>query len=276
VNQTQPLTANSSPGLAAFFYWGACAIAIAAYLLELFTLVAQTRLPGAPNGTEALLLLASTATILASLGRQLPLQNVFLAAGVIASVGAIAHGICTVASIPFGPLTFASAGPTIFGELPWSVPFLWVVAVLSSRGAARLILRPWRKLKAYGFWWIGLTAVLTALFDFALEPFATQVKHFWVWRETKFPFTWYAMPLTNPIGWLVTTALILAFVTPALINKQPRSRNSPPDFFPLILWVLAVLLFGIGAATQNLWPPVVYCAAAVIVVGGFAIRGARW
>jgi uncharacterized membrane protein len=276
VNQTQPLTANSSPGLVALFYWGACAIAIAVYFLELFALIAQPRLPGARNWTEAILLLTTTLAVLSSLQRQLPLQNVLLAAGVIASVGAVAHGICTVASIPFGPLTFASAGPTIFGELSWSIPFLWVVAVLSSRGTARLILRPWRKLKAYGFWWIGLTAILTALFDFALEPFATEVKHFWVWRETKFPFTWYGMPLTNPIGWVVTTVVILAFVTPALINKQPRSRNSSPDYFPLIVWVLAMLLFGIGSATQNLWSPVVFCAGAAIITGGFAIGGARW
>jgi hypothetical protein len=52
------------------------------------------------------------------------------------------------------------------------MPFIWAVAVLNSRGVARLILRPWRKTTKYGLWVIGLACVLTVIFDFNLEPFA--------------------------------------------------------------------------------------------------------
>jgi putative membrane protein len=131
-------------------------------------------------------------------------------------------------------------------------------------------------LRAYGFWLIGLTAVLATLFDFALEPFASTIKFFWVWQETKFPFSWYGAPLVNFLGWLVTSLLILAFAAPALINKQVRPRQSPPDFQPLVIWVLALALFAIGAAVEKFWPA---CAAAgliAVTVAIFAIRGARW
>jgi len=83
--------------------------------------------------------------------------------------------------IPFGPFLFGvEAGPQLFKTLPWAMPLIWVVAVLNSRGVVRLILRPWRKLRSYGFWLIGLTAALTMLFDLAFDPFASRVKHYWL------------------------------------------------------------------------------------------------
>ena len=123
-----------------------------------------------------------TAATLVALTRQLPAQNVLLAAFVIAFIGGVAHSVGAKSGIPFGPFMFGpDAGQKLFGTLPWAMPLLWVVAVLNSRGVARLILRPWRKIHAYGFWLIGLTALFTMLFDCALEPFAAHAKHYWIW-----------------------------------------------------------------------------------------------
>jgi uncharacterized membrane protein len=155
------------------------------------------------------------------------------------------------------------------------MPVIWIVAILNSRGVARLILQPWRKLHAYGFWIIGITTVLTVLFDLAFDPFASQVNHYWYWEPTKFPLSWQGAPLVNFFGWLVVTLLILSFVTPMLINKHPLHRR-PPDFHPLGVWLGAVLLFGIGSATLGLWPAVLLDGIIGVVVTVFAIRGARW
>src|ERR1043165_2612717 len=178
--------------------WLASAMALASFALVLATLLTPVRLPGKPGWPEAVLVLTTTLTTLLSLARQLPGQNALLAGAIIGVLGGILHGVGAATAVPFGPVAYTeSAGPKLFGVLPWSLPALWIIALLNSRGVARLILRPWRKLRTYGFWLIGITAALTGLFDVALEPFAARVKHFWIWQPTKFPLTWHGAPLVN-------------------------------------------------------------------------------
>jgi uncharacterized membrane protein len=228
------------------------------------------------NWPEALLLLLATISTLAALARHLPLQNIFLAAAIIALIGGIAHIFGAMSGIPFGPFMFGSEiGQKFFHTLPWAMPLLWVVAVLNSRGVARLILRPWRKIRTYGFWLIGLTALFTMLLDCALEPFAAHAKHYWIWTTTGYSLTPQGGPLSNSVGWFIVTLLVLAFATPALINKQ-LSKRSAPDFHPLAIWLGAILLFATGTAMHGLWPAVVADAIILAVVTGFALRGARW
>ena len=225
----------------------------------------------------ALVTLAAAASI-AALNRQLPLQNVLLAAAVTALIGGVAHGLSAFPnfSIPFGPLFFTDAGDQkIFNSIPWTIPLLWIVAVFNARGVARLMLRPWRKTKNYGWWVISFTALLALAFDLALEPFAVRVKHLWVWRPTRIPFTWQGASPMDFLGWFFVTLLILAFITPSLIKKQPGSSGKP-DFHPLILWLGALLLFAAGPATAGLWLPVAVDAAIAAVTQVLAVRGAKW
>jgi uncharacterized membrane protein len=224
----------------------------------------------------AVLLLLATAGTLVTLTRQLPAQNVLLAAFVIAFIGSMAHGIGAKSGLPFGPFMFGpEGGLKLFGLLPWGLPLLWVVAVLNSRGVARLILRPWRKIRAYGFWLIGLTALLTMLFDCALEPFAAHAKHYWIWTTAGYSLTPQGAPASNSVGWFVLTLLILAFITPAMINKQ-LSKRSAPDFHPLAVWLGAVLLFATGAAVHGFWLATATDAIIGIIIVVFAVRGAKW
>ena len=228
------------------------------------------------NWPEALLLLLATVSTLIVLARQLPAQNVLLASCLIAVIGGGAHAVGVKSGIPFGSFMFGpEIGQKFFNLLPWAMPLLWVVAVLNSRGVARLVLRPWRKMRTYGFWLIGLTALFTMLFDCALEPFASHVKHYWIWTTTGYSLTPQGAPISNSIGWFIVTVLMLAFATPALINKQLSKRNTP-DFHPLAVWLGGILLFAVGAAAHGLWPAVAVDAAIGIAATVFAIRGARW
>ena len=233
-------------------------------------------LPGKSGWPEAVLLLLAASGTVAALARHLPLQNILFAALVITlTVGAVTW-LDLKTGIPFGQFTTGdNAGPRLFTTVPWAMPVIWILALLSSRGVARLILRPWRKLHAYGFWLIGITTALTVLFDLALDPFASQVKHYWYWEPTKFPVSWQGSPLVNFLGWLVVTLLILAFVTPILINKNPVHRR-PPDFHPLGIWLGGVVLFGIGSATAGLWSAVWLDGIIGVAVAVLAVRGARW
>lgn len=248
-----------------------CFIAVLAQLFSRSTAFGQSGWP------IALLVIAAAAATLTAMSRQLAGQNVILAATIIAVAGGVAHAVGAITGIPFGPFAYSSsAGPMFFDTLAWPIPAIWIIVVLNARGVTRLILKPWRKLKNYGFFVIGVAAVLVVLFDLALEPFATRVNGYWVWLPTKFPWTWNGMPLINSLGWALVAILTLAFATPSLINKHSRSRKLPPDFHPLIVWVLLLALFGTGAALNQLWSSLALCIGTALVSILFAIRGAKW
>ena len=263
--------------LTAWSYWIFTVLLAAAFLLMLATLLLPSlHFPGNSNAPEAALLLTATAGTILSLDRQLPLQNVLLASSVIALIGGAAHTLGAISGIPFGQFTFTDElGPELFQRLPWAMPLIWVVAVLNSRGVARLILRPWRKTKTYGFWLISLTVVLTVLFDLALDPFASRIKNYWIWTRVKFPLAWQGAPPVNFLSWGIMTLLILAFVTAALINKQ-LSRRSTPDFHPLCVWLGCILIFGIACGQNKLGSAVAADATIGMVTIIFAVHGARW
>lgn len=248
---------------------------VAAGVLVLVRLWRPFSLPGPSGWLEAVLLLLAAADTVATLTWHLPLQNALAATLLIALAGGAVTWLDLKTGIPFGPFLPAGAGPKLLGTLPWAIPFLWVVVILNSRGTARLILRPWRKTPSYGFQLIGVTAGLAALFDVALEPFATHVKHYWFWQPTKFPLAWQGAPLSNFFGWAVVTLLVLAFVTPLLINKHPAPKP-PPDFHALGVWLGGILLCNAGCVAAGLWLAAAVDAIVIAGVAGFALRGAKW
>jgi putative membrane protein len=253
-------------------YWLSTLLLAAIYLSTLAALTVQSD----SNWPEAILLLLATIGTLEALARQLPSQNVLSAAAIIAAIGGVAHLVGAKSGIPFGSFLFGSEiGWKFFNTLPWAMPLLWIVAVLNSRGVARLVLRPWRKTRTYGFWLIGLTALFTMLFDCALEPFAAHAKHYWIWTAGGVSLTPLGAPISNSVGWFIVTLLMLAFATPVLINKQ-LSKRSAPDFHPLAVWLGSILLFSVGAAMNGLWQAVAVDAVIGIAATVFAVRGARW
>lgn len=256
----------------------ALAHGLSTFLLGVAFLLAFTALFIAPdaNWPVALLLILAASSTLTGLVRQLPGQNVLTAAIVIALLGSGASALGVRTAIPFGPFVFGPAtGPQLFKTLPWAIPLLWLVIVLNSRGVARLILRPWRKTRTYGLWLIGLTAALVVAFELAFDPYAAHLKHYWLWEQTKFPLTWQGAPLTNFLGGGIVVLLMLAFATPALINKQ-LSKRSTPDYHPLGLWLGAILFCGVAAAMHGLWLVVAVDATVAVSATVFAVRGGKW
>jgi len=247
-------------------------VVYAAVMVWLFRPAPST---GAARWIDAALLVLATVTTLVALMRHLPGQNVLGAAILIVVTSGTVTWINAQVGVPFGPVVYGTLGPRWFGVLPWAVPLFWVVAILNSRGVARLILRPWRKTRTYGFRLIGLTAMLATALDFAFEPYATQVKRYWFWEATRFPVTWHGATLVNFFSWLVVAVLTLAFITPILINKMQTFRR-PPDLHPLMIWLATLVLAGTGSALAGLWSAVAVDAALAIVTAVFAIRGAKW
>ncbi|MEY4916167.1 MAG: hypothetical protein RL616_80 [Verrucomicrobiota bacterium] len=252
-----------------YFFWTLNALLGVAFSLELC----------APNWLpwlDAAFLMLAVAVSIAALNRQLPLQNVLPAALITAGIGGLAHAFSAQTYIPLGPVVFnSSAGGKLFGALPWTVPLIWVTVIFTARGVGRLVLRPWRKVKIYGYWLIALTTVLAVAFDVALEPFAWHVKHLWLWQPTKLALNWHGAPLLNFFGWGCVTLFAMFFITPFLIRKQPGS-SSAPDYHPLCVWLGALVVFAVGSAGVGLWSAVVVDAVIAGVTIFFAVRGARW
>jgi len=244
--------------------------------LAIASLFPGSGLHGSQLWIDALFLVLLTVGTSLSLARQLPWQNVLAVIAVIAIIGGGIHALGVSFAIPFGPFIFNdNAGPRIAGILPWCIPFLWVAMVLTARGVARLMLRPWRKARIYGFRLIGMTIALTMLLDMAFDPFATKTLDLWIWTKTKLPLTWHGAPIVSFISWGAVTLFLLAFTTPALIRKQPGQKTGP-DYHPLIVWEGLIVWFGIGAAMAGLWTAVALDAVLGTAVLFFAIRGARW
>jgi len=245
-----------------------------------FTLVwlnLWTRFPGFGNARwpNGVLLVLTVATTLSSLAQELPVQNVILASVIIAFIVGAVQTLGALTAIPFGPCVYLPAiGQSLFQPLPWPVPLIWLVAILCARGVGRLMLRPWRKTRSYGFWLMGITAALVVLFDLGLEPFATGVKQFWFWAPTHAGLYWYSTPWVNFLGWAGTALMILAFATPSLINKKPVKIR--PDYHPLIIWLLVNGLFATGAIMYQLWAAAAFVVIECIAVTIFALRGGTW
>jgi len=249
------------------------------YLIVTLTLVMAAATlfnpAGAITNLDALLLFLATAGSISALARQLPLQSVLFAAFITGFIGIAAHGLSARTGLPFGPLSFGeSVGPQLFNTVPWTVGLIWIIAIFNSRGTARVILRPWRKVKNYGFILIGLTALLSLAFDLALEPFA-HTKHFWFWHPTKIHFTWHGASPLSFCGWAFVSLIILAVIMPYLIRKQP-GNPSAADLSPVALWLGAIILFAVNSAGAGEWAAVILD----IIVGGlaalFAWRGLKW
>ncbi len=245
------------------------------WALNWVMLLLRVELPPEGRWLEGLLLILGTATSLVALGRRLPLQNVLVAATLIAVLSTGIAALGTQSGMPFGQFVYGDAlGAPLFGVVPWSIPLLWVVLIINGRGVARLILRPWRRTNYYGFWVIGLTCLLAVLFDLGFEPFAVHLKNYWLRPAPQAVLSWHTAPWVNYLGWFVSALGILTFALPWLINKQPIKQ--PKDYHPLVVWLLLNLWVATGNALEQLWP-----AAGVGILGNalgaiYAIRGARW
>jgi len=263
------------PSAAERWHKAAFILFLLTWLVNWVVLILRVDLPPEGQWIEVLLLMATLLTTLVTLARRLPLQNVLTAGLLIGGLGGILIAIGAASGVPFGPIMYGDAlGEKVFTLVPWPMPLLWVILIINGRGVARLIMRPWRRTNYYGFWVIGLTCGLAVVFDLGFEPFAVQVKNYWIWLGRKGVLSWHTAPWVNFLGWFSGCLGIIAFTIPWLINKQPVKQ--PMDYQPLGVWGLVNLWVLTGNAAHGLW----WAAALGLFLNGlaitYAVRGARW
>lgn len=215
----------------------------------------------------------ASVTLAVGLARRLPLQNVTTVVALSAALGFAVEALNAWTDLPFGHRRFTRAvGLDVLG-VAWHQSFLWVALTLSGRGVARLILRPWRKLRYYGFWVMAVATALSLALAMAGEAVGTHSA--WWWRENRAGvWTWYGAPVVSVCGWLITALLIYGFTTPWFLNKQPVKQ--PTDWHPLVVWEVLLLWLTAANAFQGAWFAVGVGSAAGVTAALLAYRGGTW
>lgn len=215
--------------------------------------------------------LPSGMSLLVGLARRLPLQNVVAVAIMGGLVGFGVNALDASTGIPFGPRQFQEgSGPHLF-DVPALLPFLWLTLLLCGRGIARLIFKRHRTLAYYGFWVLGLAATLVTTEMVLVEPTAARL-NWWRWIEPG-GWVWQGVPLVNWLGCWVTSLLLLAFLTPWLLNKRPVPQ--PVDVHPLVISLALAGWMAVDEIVHSDIPSLAINLTAHLAVSFAVWRGSR-
>jgi uncharacterized membrane protein len=146
----------------------------------------------------------------------------------IAVGSGIVETIGTLTGFPFGAYTYTGRMGPQLGPLPLAIPVAWWLVVggfyLTGR---RLLPQADARMLSLG------TAVAAVVFDWVMEPFAWQVRGYWIWHDG-------AIPLQNYAAWFA-----LGFI---LARATPLHRAAPQrlDLRPAGVLILTILLFILG------------------------------
>lgn len=132
---------------------------------------------------------------------------------------------------PFGSYHYTDRFGPMLGIVPLTIPFAWHVVVTNALFVVR-----WAAPHLSRIMEAFLAALLCTLYDFILEPFATTVKHYWIWTDGSVP------PL-NYAAWFVLSGLLVRLFAPTL---STRFRLDPR---PQMILSITILIFLAGCWT---------------------------
>jgi putative membrane protein len=149
-----------------------------------------------------------------------------------------------VTGFPYGPFYYGdSLGPKVAGLVPYLLPLSWAPLVLGAVVATAPPASSWRSPPRVLH--VLSAAVLLALVDGVLDPGAASLG-FWVWPEGG---AYYGVPLTNYLGWLLSSALAAALLL--ALGRRRWGRVAPPPgmldslLIAVAFWVGVAVSFGL-------------------------------
>lgn len=144
----------------------------------------------------------------------------------VASLAIETLGACT--GIPFGSYHYTDRFGPLLGVVPMTIPLAWYVVVTNSLFIVRTMMPHGSRLTE-----AALTGLLCTAYDFILEPFATAVKHYWIWAGE-------SIPLQNYASWFVLGGLLVWLFAPTV---STRFRRDPR---PILILLVTLLIFVAG------------------------------
>ncbi len=185
-------------------------VAVLALLFGALKLSRHLGFPG--DSADAIVVLLLTAAALLALSRNLPLQNIL---GLAVVMAIFSGALLLAGSVLKTPLAPPMWNKNFLHLKTWSDPLLWLLALVSARGAAKIFLRALRRSPVYGFWLMAVTLLLVA----GLEGL--------IMREWKLVF-WKLVP----------ASLAYALTLPWFLEKKPQATRPDPDPLLILLLIL--------------------------------------
>ena len=225
---------------------------------------------------DSLFALCFAALMLANLSRRLPFQNALGAGGAAFVVIFIILSLASRDKLLAGIVFTNKLGLRFFGLFPIVLPFLLTGALLASREAARVIMRPWRRSSYYGYWIVLLASVLFLGFDFLLESFATQIANWWSYPQAlpeSGMFLPFGVPILVHLVWFIVGLVTLILCSPWLLKRKvwfdPLGWHVSAPYLLLCGWLTMANLVG------QQWLSVLIGVVYLILVIGFSAYGIR-
>jgi putative membrane protein len=130
-----------------------------------------------------------------------------------------------ITSFPFGDYHYTDRFGPMLGVVPLTIPLAWHVVVTNALFVVRAVAPHVSRLAE-----AALAGLLCMLYDFILEPFATTVKHYWIWTDG-------TIPPINYVAWFVLSGLLVRLFAPTLSSRQ---RLDPR---PALILCLTIAIF---------------------------------
>ncbi|TVP82789.1 MAG: carotenoid biosynthesis protein [Alkalicoccus sp.] len=139
-------------------------------------------------------------------------------------------------------------GPKLAG-VPVTIGFAWIMVIATSHVLAAPLLN---KLHVLGRTLYALYGALIATsLDLILDPFAYEVKQYWVWHDGGL---YYDIPFTNFAGWFVLSFVLHLFIS-VLLYRKGKWQNNRSFFWQkrmLYLYGMMAGMFIIVSAVNGL------------------------
>jgi uncharacterized membrane protein len=129
---------------------------------------------------------------------------------------------------PFGSYHYTARFGPMLGAVPMTIPLAWHVVVTNALLVVRVGLPYVSRLVE-----AAAVALLCTIYDFILEPFATEVKGYWLWAGR-------SIPLQNYVAWFVVSGLLVWMFAP---TSSTRYRRDPRA---VLILGITVLIFIAG------------------------------
>lgn len=242
----------------------------AAFVLTNALLGTTATVPAFWRWLEGLPFVFAAVLALLNLARRLPAQNLVAVGLVLGGLTCFGEVLALKMELPFCRFEYGEAViPKVLGAVAWPIPFLWIALLVSSRGVAKLLLRPWRKGRYYGYGLFGATVGLVLLAWFWTEPFLGHAQQYRTWNGGA-KFTWYGAPWGSLAAGTLLAAVALAFATPWLLPKRPMKPQV--ELAPLWTWMLLQSFLLLALALRGAWAATFLGGAIVAAV----CAASRW